>query len=168
MSNQSQTTGWDSNLTLTEDAGAPATPAGNREAANNRPLGPGNPPEHPSLWEQRHAIIFDVGRGRLYIIDRSEIDGIRRSANSAPEYLARFNVDSLGLRGERLEGEIVECWYLDERDEAVKGKRSIRGLIAWRFRGFSFRRVAVDDHTGLEGRECEVNGSGHGYGVLGI
>lgn len=75
MSNQSQTTGWDSNLTLTEDAGAPATPAGNREAANNRPLGPGNPPEHPSLWEQRHAIIFDVGRGRLYIIDRSEIDG---------------------------------------------------------------------------------------------
>ncbi|KAG4026388.1 hypothetical protein MFRU_041g00330 [Monilinia fructicola] len=157
MSNQSQTTGWDSNLTLTEDAGAPATPAGNREAANNRPLGPGNPPEHPSLWEQRHAIIFDVGRGRLYIIDRSEIDarytrvpieppqmfeadsiniGIRRSANSAPEYLARFNVDSLGLRGERLEGEIVECWYLDERDEAVKGKRSIRGLIAWRFRGF--------------------------------
>ncbi|KAB8296255.1 hypothetical protein EYC80_009029 [Monilinia laxa] len=152
MSNQNQTTSWDSSLTLTEDTGEPPS---NREAANNRLLGLGTPPEHPTPWEQRHAIIFDVGRRRLYTINRSEIDmryrrislnrlrmfeadsiniSIQHSATSGPEYLARFNVDSLGLREKRLTGEIMECWVLDERNRELREKRSIWRLIAWRCR----------------------------------
>ncbi|THV53052.1 hypothetical protein BGAL_0061g00280 [Botrytis galanthina] len=108
--------------------------------------------KHPTTWEQNYAIVFDLTSKRIYKADRSDTDtsthfrialprlllfeedsinlGRLRTANSQDaELVAKVSVNSLGLREQRLRGEIMECWVLDNAKGEMQGT-----LVGWKFR----------------------------------
>ncbi|KAF7948677.1 hypothetical protein EAE96_007872 [Botrytis aclada] len=108
--------------------------------------------KHPTTWEQNYAIVFDLISKRIYKADRSDIDTsihfriplprllpfeedtinlgrLRTSESQDAELVAKVSVNSLGLREQRLRGEIMECWGLDNAEGITKGT-----LVGWKFR----------------------------------
>ncbi|KAF5874002.1 uncharacterized protein Bfra_005469 [Botrytis fragariae] len=108
--------------------------------------------KHPTTWEQNYAIVFDLISKTIYKANRSDINtsihfrialsrllpfeedtvnlGRRRTSDSQDvELVAKVSVNSLGLRGQRLRGDIMECWILDNAEGNTKGT-----LVGWKFR----------------------------------
>ncbi|TGO15394.1 hypothetical protein BPAE_0567g00050 [Botrytis paeoniae] len=104
----------------------------------------GEPEQAPEkkTWEQLHALIFDVASASLRITDRSAVESsytripLPRTrpyikdyiyyrmtrAKSDPldfQYMAYALIDRLGVRKQRLRGEIKEVWVLND----PKGRR---------------------------------------------
>ncbi|KAF7902177.1 uncharacterized protein EAF01_007475 [Botrytis porri] len=108
--------------------------------------------KHPTTWEQNYAIVFDLTSKTIYKANRSDIDtaihfhialsrllpfeedtislGRRRAFNSQDvKFVAKVSVNSLGLREQRLRGDIMECWVLDNAEGNARGT-----LVGWKFR----------------------------------
>ncbi|KAF7897618.1 hypothetical protein EAF00_005846 [Botryotinia globosa] len=102
-------------------------------------------------WEQLHALVFDVANASLRITDRSAVENnyaripLPRArpymkdyiyyrmtrAKSDPlnfQYMAYALVDRLGVRKERLRGEIREAWVLND----PKGRR-FETVSKWKY-----------------------------------
>ncbi|ATZ54621.1 hypothetical protein BCIN_10g06040 [Botrytis cinerea B05.10] len=102
-------------------------------------------------WEQLHALIFDVANASLFITDRSVVERnytripLPRAfpyikdyiyyrmtrAKSDPlnsQYMAYALIDRLGIREQRLRGEIKEAWVLND----PKGRR-FETVSKWKF-----------------------------------
>ncbi|KAF5874008.1 uncharacterized protein Bfra_005475 [Botrytis fragariae] len=102
-------------------------------------------------WEQRHALVFDVANASLRITDRSVVErnytriSLPRArpymkdyiyyrmtrAKSDPlnfQYMAYALIDRLGVRKQRLRGEIKEAWVLND----PKGRR-FETVSKWKY-----------------------------------
>ncbi|KAF7924654.1 uncharacterized protein EAE97_010605 [Botrytis byssoidea] len=102
-------------------------------------------------WEQLHALVFDVANASLRITDRSAVENnytrisLPRArpymkdyiyyrmtrAKSDPlnfQYMAYALIDRLGVRKERLRGEIREAWVLND----PKGRR-FETVSKWKY-----------------------------------
>ncbi|KAF7913475.1 uncharacterized protein EAE98_011500 [Botrytis deweyae] len=102
-------------------------------------------------WEQLHALVFDVANASLRIINRSAVESnytrvpLPRArpymkdyiyyrmtrAKSDPlnfQYMAYALIDRLGVRKERLRGEIKEAWVLND----PKGRR-FETVSKWKY-----------------------------------
>ncbi|KAF7909245.1 hypothetical protein BELL_0347g00110 [Botrytis elliptica] len=121
----------------------------NQDSLNGQHL-PGK--KHPTTWEQNYAIVFDLTSKKIYKANRSDIGtsthfrialsrllpfeedtvslGRRRTSDSQDlELVAKVSVNSLGLREQRLRGDIMECWVLDNAKGNTQGT-----LVGWKFR----------------------------------
>ncbi|TGO09799.1 hypothetical protein BTUL_0154g00220 [Botrytis tulipae] len=102
-------------------------------------------------WEQLHALVFDVANASLRITDRSEVESnytripLPRArpymkdyiyyrmtrAKSDPlnfQYMVYALIDRLGVRRERLRGDIREAWVLND----PKGRR-FETVSKWKY-----------------------------------
>ncbi|KAM0131723.1 hypothetical protein ACHAP3_006719 [Botrytis cinerea] len=108
--------------------------------------------KHPTIWEQNYAIVFNLTSKTIYKTNRSDIDTsihfrialprllpfeedtinlgrLRASNGQDAELVAKVSVNSLGLREQRLRGDIMECWVLDTAEGNRQGT-----LVGWKFR----------------------------------